>query len=108
MPEAPTESEQYPLLFVLFYVFSVLMAIALIFTAAIVALELNIDYFIALLLILGIITTITIFSWWLTGKKWVIRVLNKMAGGEFFTIKQPSSDIHQLSSLPLILEEEGE
>lgn len=86
MPENTQQSEDH-LFIVLFLSLIMLLPLALLICSALLSLELNIDFFAALLLIVGAISLLTFVAWWLSGKSWMIKLLNNMAGQEFFEVR---------------------
>lgn len=94
MPENTQESEDH-LFNVLFLSLVMLMPIALLISSALLSLELNIDFLAALLLIVGAISLLTFVAWWLSGKSWMIKLLNTWAGSEVFSAPTKEVKIKQ-------------
>lgn len=94
MPENTQQSEDH-LFNVLFLTLIMLLPLALLICSALLSLELNIDFLAAVLLIIVAISLLTFVAWWLSGKSWMIKLLNKWAGGEIFSVPTKEVKIKQ-------------
>ena len=86
MPQDTQQAEDH-VFNVLLLCLIMLIPILLLMCAGLLALEFNIDFLAAVLLIVGIISLFMFVSWWLSSISWVVKLLNKMAGQKLFVIR---------------------
>ncbi len=91
MPEQPQQSSDSlgDALSVIVIQVAIFLAAGLMFVLfpAFISLQFEVNFFLAFLLVLLVISIAVFISWWLTGRTWFVRLLNKMARQDVFMVR---------------------
>lgn len=91
MPEQPQQSSDSvgDALPVIFFQVAIFLAagMVLVLFPAFISLQFEVNFFLAFLLVLLVISIAVFISWWLSGRTWFVRLLNKMARQDVFMVR---------------------